>query len=153
MAAVFLIVFEAGAGHGRIRELATRQHLQYYVSNIKYEILCISNVNELFIKYQILGIEYEFLIWVGNGVSWIREIAICTCDPKISSQSLIMQLLLENADSFQLGAELPVVVVKGPRCLRRGELIVSMDIRSYDIFKTFESPKSYLLSKFVNVKC
>ena len=152
MAAVFLIVFEAGAGHGRIRQLATRQHLQYYVSNIKYEILCISNLNELFIKYQILGIEYEFLIWVGNGVSWIREIAICTCDPKISSQSLIMQLLLENADFLHMGAELPVVV-KGPRCLRRGELIVSMDIRSYDIFKTFESPKSYLLSKFVNVKC
>ena len=150
MAAVFLIVFEAGAGHGRIRQLATRQHLQYYVSNIKYEILCISNVNELFIKYQILGIEYEFLIWVGNGVSWIREIAICTCDPKISSQSLIMQLLLENADFLHMGAELPVVV-KGPRCLRWGELIVSMDIRSYDIFKTFESPKSYLLSKFV--KC
>ena len=103
MAAVFLIVFEAGAGHGRIRQLATRQHLQYYVSNIKYEILCISNVNELFIKYHILGIEYEFLIWVGNGVSWIREIAICTCDPKISSQSLIMQLLVENADFFAIG--------------------------------------------------
>ena len=53
VAAVFLIVFEAGAGHGRIRELATRQHLQYYVSNIKYEISCISNV-----RYYVSNIEY-----------------------------------------------------------------------------------------------
>ena len=98
VAAVFLIVFEAGAGHGRIRELATRQHLQYYVSNIKYEISCI-----LCIKYRILGIEYEYLIWVGDGLSWIREVAFCTCDPKISSQSLIMQLLVENADFFAIG--------------------------------------------------
>ena len=36
---------------------------------------------------------------------------------------------------LQSGAELPVVVVvKGPRCLRMGELIVSMEIRSYNIF-------------------
>ena len=67
----------------------------FAILSIKYQILDI--------RYQISNMMYEYLIWVGAGLGWIREVAICTCDPKISMQSLIMQLLLEKAGFFAIG--------------------------------------------------